>query len=439
MKLFKKKEKVQELDENLKVKSKIAKSENTNNIRILYPAALIFCLIIGIVSTYDRNNQSATKYEQALSKARSCVEDGLIDKGLELYDEALQIENSAKINIERANVLLENDRSTEAINYIEEKRAADASEGSYYKFLFEEYINENKIEEFYLLYKKAERAGVIDEEIQALEESVAYDFYLGDNMYEDVGEFRGGYCAVSDGEHWGYVDYAGNEAIELIYQSAGAFQSEQASVQAEDGNWYYVDVDGVRVEKTTEADANSYVWSGVQVLQDADGYYLADSEGNPYEWTDKDSALPERFEDVAVDMYGMSLYNDRVFVKYDGVYHMVTSEGQIIDTKFEISDAKPFQDIDGLAAVCTGNDWGLMDKDGTLVVEQKYEDARSSCSGYAGVMTDEFWGFVNTSGEEVISPMFEDIRDMSPSTTGFVKVSGGWRTLSFYKVEVLGE
>ena len=64
--------------------------------------------------------------------------------------------------------------------------------------------------------------------------------------------------------------------------SAGAFCSSEAPIQTEKGQWFYIDAEGTRIDKTTEEDSAKYVWSGVQVLKDDDGYYLADEDGKEY-------------------------------------------------------------------------------------------------------------------------------------------------------------
>ena len=414
------------------------KEKKPTNLKPLFPGILVIGLALSIVLTLQRNEENTTSYNTYIENARSNAEDGLIDKALEYYDQALLIEDSADIRVERAQMLVNNERYAEALNYIEECRSSDTGEGKYYKFLLSEYKNEGKFKEFYELYRKTLRSGVMDEEIKELEASVKYEFYLGDTMYLDVGEFRGKHCAVYNGEYWGYIDYSGKEVLDLIYKTAGAFQSGQAPVQTETGEWYYINEEGIRESKTSKSAVESYVWNGVTVAEDEDGFYLLDKDGKEYQWTSKDDALPDRFDEIATDMYGMSLYNDRVFVRYDDVYHMVTAEGQIIETEDVIYDAKPFQDIDGVAAVCIRGLWGLMDKDGNVVVNPEYEETNSSCSGYAGVKDGNLWGYINTDGEEVVAPAFDEIRDMNPDRVAFVKASGGWRTLTFYSEEALG-
>lgn len=416
---------------------KLKKNDKKKNNKVLYPVILVLLLVVSFVVRYQNLEQKDTEYREMLQKARTDAQDGLVDKALDYYDKALVIRDTPEIRIERAQVLIDDERSTEAVSYIEQCRSSDADEGKYYSFLFNEYKAEEKYEEFYKLYLRAKRAGVLNDEMKALEKSVQYKYYFGDGIYEDVGEFRGEHCAVESNGMWGYVDYSGETTIDPIYLSAGAFCSSKAPIQTEKGQWFYIDAEGTRIDKTTEEDSAKYVWSGVQVLKDDDGYYLADGDGKEYQWENPDDTLPSRYDAVATDMYGMSLFNDRVFLHYDGSYHLVTSKGEIIDTE-AILDAKPFQDEDGLAAVMIGDAWGFMDKDGNVVIAPQYEDAKSSCSGLAGVMMNNKWGYVTVDGDMAIEPIFDDIRDMSPKTTAFVYQANMWRILKFYKNDVLG-
>jgi len=49
--------------------------------------------------------------------------------------------------------------------------------------------------------------------------------------------------------------------------------------------------------------------------------------------------------------------------------------------------------------------FGYVDKQGNIVVEHKYDDAKEqNAYGYAAVKKDGVWGSINANGQEILSP-----------------------------------
>ena len=77
-------------------------------------------------------------------------------------------------------------------------------------------------------------------------------------------------------------------------------------------------------------------------------------------------------------------------------------------------------DVDGLAAVRSGEKWGVIKADGKEICEIKYDDIRHSAQPYDvqldieyprlfGVMLGDKWGFINVQGEEICPFQFDRI------------------------------
>ena len=88
---------------------------------------------------------------------------------------------------------------------------------------------------------------------------------------------------------------------------------------------------------------------------------------------------------------------------------------------------------DTYAAVKIKDKWGFVDKDGKMVIQPTYEDARSFSDGYAAVCQAGKWGFIDMQGKMVISPQFEDTKDFNEQGCVFVKLDGMWQLLIMYK------
>ena len=92
-------------------------------------------------------------------------------------------------------------------------------------------------------------------------------------------------------------------------------------------------------------------------------------------------------------------------------YYMVNSLGEkICETGFD--DARPFAG-DYPAAVCVNGKWGFVDATGAMVIEPKYDDARSFNIGLGGVCVEGKWGFITTGEEFRIEPTFYDCKTFS--------------------------
>ena len=93
-------------------------------------------------------------------------------------------------------------------------------------------------------------------------------------------------------------------------------------------------------------------------------------------------------------------------------------------------DAKVFNG-EGYAAVKRGTMWGFINKDGEMIIEPMYEDARSFSNGYAAVKMNGKWGFINTQNELKIDYQFTDAKDFNEG--GCVLVKGDkWQMLHMY-------
>ena len=121
---------------------------------------------------------------------------------------------------------------------------------------------------------------------------------------------------------------------------------------------------------------------------------------------------------MITDLYGFCSSQKRIFVKKDGVYHLINTKGKEEgDLTFE--DARAFTE-DGYAAVCKDGKWGFVNSDGELVIDYTYEEAESFQNGFASVAVDGKWGYINEEGTMVIQPEFLKATHISEKGTAAV-------------------
>lgn len=70
-----------------------------------------------------------------------------------------------------------------------------------------------------------------------------------------------------------------------------------------------------------------------------------------------------------------------------------------------------------LAAVMLHDQWGYIDKEGSIVIPLKYDYVLPFREGLAAVATNGYWGFINKAGDIVIEPQYEMI-DIQPDDIG---------------------
>ena len=90
-------------------------------------------------------------------------------------------------------------------------------------------------------------------------------------------------------------------------------------------------------------------------------------------------------------------------VEIGGKWGFIDREGTlVINPQFD--DARGFSE--GLALVNIGRNWGFIDREGTLVILSQFDDARGFSEGLALVNIDRNWGFIDREGTLVIDPQF---------------------------------
>ena len=87
---------------------------------------------------------------------------------------------------------------------------------------------------------------------------------------------------------------------------------------------------------------------------------------------------------------------------------------------------------EGYAAIKKNGKWGFVDINGKVVIEPKYENARSFSNGNAAIMENGKWGFINKKQSQIVECRFDDAKDFSPKKSCFVKENEQWNLIVFY-------
>jgi WG containing repeat len=179
------------------------------------------------------------------------------------------------------------------------------------------------------------------------------------DKYEVHRGFRDNYAPVRKNDLWGFINVQGNYIVKPLYEKADRFMNGLAPVKKM-GKCGYINVFGEEVVPLNYNASKLFADSMALVQSDDKLYYL----------------------DIAT---GHLIGQDKPYI-----------------VRYYFSE--------GLARVSQGDKFGFINKNGELVIECKYEDAKNFSNGLAAVKINGLWGFIDNGGNLVIQPRFDGIR-----------------------------
>ena len=130
-----------------------------------------------------------------------------------------------------------------------------------------------------------------------------------------------------------------------------------------------------------------------------------------------------------MNLDGSYLKNGIMFAKSDGKYKIYDKDGKRVGS-FECDDIDVITD-DGIIAFKKNDKWGFVDTTGKVVVEAKFDNAKSFSNGLAAVCQGEKWGFADKDGTVVIDCQFFDADYFNSKRNCLVKSTpGDWQMIA---------
>jgi hypothetical protein len=233
-------------------------------------------------------------------------------------------------------------------------------------------------------------------------------------QFDWVGTFHEGRALVRSNGLYGYVDMAGRLVVEPQYALAGDYWRGLAEVDI-GGKSALIDLEGRTVlgPKFTRA-----LPFGVGAFWVKDGA--------------RHSLNTAGFDEL-VTVHDTKSLNTQ-FVT-DGTWKLVDRTGTFIPTP-EISSIKYFDlNDDKLMWAHTNSGWGLIQGDGSWLVQPKYQQIGDLVEGFAAVRLGDKWGYIDRTGTTVIQPEFSSAESFDDGGLALAKVgrfsglidkSGAW-------------
>lgn len=428
------------------------------NYKFIVPIFLVLLFAGSIYMLLDTRSNELKTYNSTLEAARSYREQDIRVDAESYYKQALEQKPSLELYLEIGDFYRDTEQVKKATDWGVIMTKEYPQEVSTYEYLLSVYDERQDYVACFDVAETVEKRGLQSKVLDEILQRIEYTFYFNGG-YRDVGIYSGGLSPVLEKELWGYVDESGNEVVPAVYSVAGPFIEGLAPVVDKDGAAYYIDAQGnkkhvvlgvdhvqqlglMESEMFSLYDGKSWgfyntdnehlfgqyqeasaIGNGVAAVKSNDTWSLVDRSGN--------DLTGKTYDAVAMDEKQVVYRNERLFVLEGEQYTMITSSGEPVGEDY-YDDVCIFFDTT-YAAVKIDGKWGFVDKDGNMVIQPQFQEARSFSNGMAAVKQNGQWGFVDMQGEMVITPQFDQTKDFNAQGCVFVFDGDEWRLLRLYK------
>ena len=415
-----------------------------------------------------------SQYDVILTEARSLAEQELCSKSIAKYNEALIIKDTLDVRLEMLDVYEKGIDIGEFTNTYDVFSAVTAMVETFredevaYEEACELFLKYNKYEECAEILMQARDLYVTSDRIEAYRSQVRYQHTKYFAMYTEVLPVFNGMYTVKTENGYTFLNDEGSPDFDGSFIAASSFSEGYAFVKSShpDGTDRSIIINkkGERQAYLSGVESSS----GVGRAKDADGndvLLLACKIGEQYKYYDinGDEAFGEyafagrfrnnvaavmvsegnwqlidgtgkpitemAFGDVVLNEFDECAAKGYIIAKTGGKYRLYNLKAEQIGD-FSCDDAKAF--VDEYAAFKSGELWGFVDTQGTVIIQPQYEDAKSFSNSMGAVKTSEGWVFINPNNEIVIQETFEDVDYLNDKGICFVKADGYWSYLKMY-------
>lgn len=419
--------------------------------RLLSIVAVVVAGILVLILTISKDSAVEKDYNTNLAYARASAEKLIPYNAYRYYQAALEIrcddEAVYQEFLEQAKALGTNYYNAAVQDYVLKFPMSSVA----YELLCKTYYESGNYSTLLDMALEAREKGAATEQVRNWYNECAYMLRQVKVGVEDPQPFLGGYALVKVNGTYGFLKENGDFLLAPVYIGASAMMGTNAAVN--DGEeWHMINSAGFKVARTSKPVDYMGVMIGGKIPIAINGKYayvtsaLVVPDNLPYDYAsnfkngvaavkkgntwalinvNEEQLTDFIFEDVVLDEYDTCCNEGVIFVKKDGKYYMVNTQGRkISDQGFD--DAKSFAGS-GPAAVCISGKWGFVDATGNVVIDPQYEAANSFNIGLGGVCVDGSWGYINTNGTIRIECQFEDCQSFAANGIAAVKENGTWK------------
>lgn len=431
------------------------------NYRKLVPIVMVILMAVSIYNMVSSAKSQNDELKKLIIKAQECDKQGLTDRAVSYYKDAINIKKDFKYYIKIFDILYDSEEYDAAKKWCEKILEDFPKNSTSYEKMIQVCMELEKYTEAYKTLDDYDGRSLTSEVIEKYREDlefVYYDEYLG---IDNVSQSSAGYVGVCVKDKWGLSDTNGSNKVQPEFSQIGYFANGIVPVYDKDNVWYFMNEygeyelnisdsvgDNISEVGLYNEDVFPVCVNGVYSYYDKDfkkqigdfEYAGSFSEGvaavkDNGEWklinNKGQDVSKEVYKDVIMDERGICCNKERIFVKKDNEYIMIDSSGKHIgEESFE--EAKIFVN-DDYTAIKKNGLWGYADVSGKIVIEPEYQDAQSFSMGLAAVLKDGKWGYIDISDKFVIEPEYNQCHNFSSKGTAFVQNNSYWGIIKLYK------
>lgn len=431
------------------------------NYRALIPVGMLVVMLASWYLLVQNVTETERTYNNYLGQARKYAEEGITKYAMQNYNAALEMNSTPELYIEIIQYYNEQGDASEYLLWCRKFFDAYPTNIGAYEYLLGVYLENKDYKMCFDILETARKRSITSDYIEQAEADIQYVYTFAYNNFSDVAVYSNSYCPVKGSGLWGFADRYGNQVISCVYKEVGSFtQSGVAPVVDSTGDAYFIDNTGAKVMASKEKyqsfgalvdgkiaakrmdnkytyvdqgfnvlfgeyDYASTMNSGVAAVRTGDSWQLIGADGK--------ELTAEKYVDIKVDEKQIAYRNDRCFAATsDGNYIMLDGSGTQVGT-LSFEDARVFAG-DAPAAVKLQGKWCFVNQEGSLISNEKYDDARSFANGLAAVCINGKWGFVDLEETVVIEPQFFETKDFNEKGSCYVNVGDSWQLLKLYRL-----
>ncbi len=432
---------------------------NKKNATIILIAMILFP-IFGWYRVFAGQQENQEKLAEYVKMAEFYEEKGIYIDAVNSYQEAQKLDpKNEELILKQADLYLKLGDKNGFLKKCDELNSLDYKNPVPYIRKIEYYMSVNDFKNALKIAKTAKKNTKDNEEIANLVKELSkkstqkYCSFTGLKSWHVQKE--DGYLAAEENGKWGLISKDGTKKIKLQYDFIGAYDEATGVVPCKDGElWYYMDAYGNK--KLISDEPYTYLGSfgdGLAPAQKAGkyGYINTKFEEQKFEfdyagpfvnglaavkkndkWAlinkDLNTVTDFVYDEIKLDANDFCAHFNLLVARQGDKYFLMDHEGKKVG-------AQTFDDIclpasnDQPIAVLSGKKWGFVDQEGKMVIEAKYDKAKSFCHDLAPIEKNERWGFIDLQEQLIVENKYDDADVFSTDGSAPVAKTGFWSFL----------
>lgn len=384
----------------------------------------VFMIALAVLAWFSQLTNmttTAAEFNKSIESAEGYLENGLYQRAIESYEQALALKEKQTVRkswIDAGKKAFDDGVITDKDFSKMLEKACDtySNNAEFREMLLAHYLDIGNATNAYDAYKRCKRDGIKSDKITELGIKISYNYSLAGKVYTDYTRATNGYISVESVDEWGVVDPTGERTVDCEFAYVSPFNADvQAVYVAEDARIINKNNVVERVLKETISKAGAYGDGYLPVCDNDGNWKYLNCETGEYEF-DTYEAASNFVDGVAAVCKG-------------GKWSLINTKNETVcDTTFD--DVKLHSNgdyvYDGIMIASESGKYGMYDEKGKSKGSFTASDMDVYCGGDIAFEGDGGkWGFVSVKGKVSIEGQYENAKSFSNGLAA-VSIDGKW-------------